>query len=440
MSHVVESLIDWDPDASNDRTGWIKFGVGYCFPSKLSIDQSLFSPSVYENLTRNPEKRMIFFSLFESINKLDITVRNYYWNFLPFELIFDKSGNNINGLHLQIDCATYKAESGAITTYEEYLQSISQFCQFYEKYAQTVDKRKMRKIRSIDVDGKTDHKSGYAKPYFQGWKMLYTSLIGATKKKRISNGYSDRYETLILSIDALCNTHSNHEAHNCNIHNNNYNNNRNNSNNNTNCGEICWCIARRGNYDGQTMKEQLDSIELNPKEIHLIMDMIIYDMIENRDDFTRYFTFYDQLLSICTGKIVLIAMVGNDEKTPDWYRYHYSNHFLSMLAKDAGQEEWQNLRKFIVSIRWRFILNKTSKSQLCSSQDKIQDSILTNPLVPLTSRKEFEYSHFKHKNLSCHTINTSSNFKYKSLGNILHNLTKRMESYCQANKDKPETL
>ena len=97
-SKKVNALINWD--ASNDRTGWIKFGVGYCFPCVLRIDQCLFSPAIYENLTRNGEKRMIFFSLFESLQKLIITVRSYYWDFLPFKLIFAKHGNGC-GLDLQ---------------------------------------------------------------------------------------------------------------------------------------------------------------------------------------------------------------------------------------------------------------------------------------------------------------------------------------------------
>ena len=126
----VDSLINWD--ANNDKKGWIKFGVSYCFASILSIDQSVFSPSVYQSLTRNHAKRKIFFSLFESINTLIITVRNCYWNFLPFELIFDKFKNN--GLHVQSDCDKYEAEPDAISSYGKYLQSIAQFCQCCEKY------------------------------------------------------------------------------------------------------------------------------------------------------------------------------------------------------------------------------------------------------------------------------------------------------------------
>ena len=117
-----------------------------------------------------------------------------------------------------------------------------------------------------------------------------------------------------------------------------------------------------------------------------------------------------------------------------------------MLAKDACKEEWQYLDKFIVSIRWHLILNKEHKREfywpLNASCVKIniEDTIVTNPLVPLTSRKEFEYNHLKHKNLSYYTINTTSNFKYKSLGNIFYNLTKWISSHCQTNKHKQETL
>ena len=158
-------------------------------------------------------------------------------------------------------------------------------------YAQTVDKQKMRKIRSIDVYGTTHRtiNSAYEnipKPYFQGWKMLYSSLIGSTKKMRIANGYSDRYETLTLMSDYGVHTHSKHHLNNDNIDSNFINN-------DTNGGTICWHIHNydySGNYCVKNTMQQLDTIELNPKEIHVTidMDMYDYDMKKMRDDCSEY--------------------------------------------------------------------------------------------------------------------------------------------------------
>ena len=220
-SKKINALINWN--ASNEKSGWIKFGVGYCFPSVLRIDQHLFSAAVYENLIFDREKRMIFFSLFKCLKKLIITVQNYYWDFLPFELIFANPGNGC-GLDLEF-CSDRYDDNSKVSKPEKYLQSVqslTQFIQQNKKYAQTMNnKEKIRKIRSLTVTTNDigDHdflSSSYSLPQvcFQSWQMLYRSLIGDTIKMRILNGYVGTYKRLILSLTDYRYTYSNRESNN----------------------------------------------------------------------------------------------------------------------------------------------------------------------------------------------------------------------------------
>ena len=116
------------------------------------------------------------------------------------------------------------------------------------------------------------------------------------------------------------------------------------------------------------------------------------------------------------------------------------------ISQRRCQTRMENVDEFFISINWNFQFDEKTRKQLYSNASndskpcKVQHTIITNPLVPLTPRKEFEFINSKHGNISCITINTKTNFTYKCLGNIFHNLTKWMASYCKHNKDKKEIL
>ena len=310
---------------------------------------------------------------------------------------------------------------------------------------------KIRKIRSLTISGGTTVVSS-VQTYFQCWQMLYTSLIGATTNMRISNGYVGKYQRLILSLTDYNYIFANYETS-SNVNNTNISI----KNENNNDATIWYSVTKQSrslyrfddcNYNDslRKLKEQLNKLQLNLNDLKFEMRIARYEIGSNCGE---YLTFYDKLLTIATpwtkNKIILKVMVEFDDTTKyKYYKYHHSHLFLSTLTKDSARKEWKNLDKFFLSVQWNFQFDQLTRKQLYSSNYSkpchVENSILTNPSVPLTSRKEFEFSDSKHGNISCITINTTTNFTYKCLGNIFHNFTKWMASYCRHNKDKNETL
>lgn len=133
-------------------------------------------------------------------------------------------------------------------------------------------------------------------------------------------------------------------------------------------------------------------------------------------------------------KRVLVLMTGYDDF--EWYPpevYYFSSPFLCTLVQNASNREWKNLDNVTVAIQWNFneIVTQDMIEKFDLIKYKPRETILTNPLVPLTLRKEFKFDETLHRCLSYYTINTKSDFKYKSIGNIFYNSRQWISNYCK---------
>lgn len=130
---------------------------------------------------------------------------------------------------------------------------------------------------------------------------------------------------------------------------------------------------------------------------------------------------------ILADKVFLQLIATNiDFRSP----YQQSNRFLTALVYIARVSEWKDLRRYIISIKWKLQLNEKLRKNASSSRDKLEHTIITNPLVPVTERPEFMYDPDLHNSISNHSVNTTSDFKYKSVGNIFWNATQWISKRC----------
>ena len=403
---VVESIIDFNSN-KYDSKGWIKFGVGYCFPSSIFIKNvELFSKyGTQDNIK-------LFASFFEAlkfiINVPDTTQCNY-WQFLPIELIFDKSIKILSGEGIDLEFRHNESLSMIMR------DSLTMLCEMYEKYVQTIDDKdeKIVQIKSLNVCPNTIL-------HWDLWKMLYKRLIVKQCEKLILDiiieedrmaPYSER--EILTQID----------------------------------GAIHWSVRafkepyRSGPHDivgydekycinFAQIKQQCNDMNWNPKVFHIT----IPHKIGTNDDQIRQI--YDQLFVDYFAKTetILIRMMAGNDKFDDWlygYGYEYSNTFLSTLLQRVGITKWKNLNKYIFSIQWNFNLDdEETRKKLYLSKTELRDTILTHPLVPLTTRKEFKYKPLE-SGVHSKTVNTTSNCSYKSFGNILYNTRKWISDCCQ---------
>lgn len=87
-------------------------------------------------------------------------------------------------------------------------------------------------------------------------------------------------------------------------------------------------------------------------------------------------------------------MTGYDDF--EWYPpevYYFSSPFLCTLVQNASNREWKNLDNVTVAIQWNFneIVTQDMIEKFDLIKYKPRETILTNPLVPLTLRKEFKF-------------------------------------------------
>lgn len=156
-----------------------------------------------------------------------------------------------------------------------------------------------------------------------------------------------------------------------------------------------------------------------------------------------YLAVFDQLfLDPCSKaqKGVVLLKTGyndiSDIKGRAQEIHHYSNKFLSALVKHVSKNytQWMNLNNDVtVSIQWDLneILTQNMMKKLDLRNYVPDATILTNPLVELAPMEEFKYDSFVHRCLSNYTINTKSDFKFKSIGNIFYNLRTWIANYCK---------
>lgn len=399
----------------------------------------------------NSDKKVFFYSLFESLNKLIInmpkTKKNYkfntnFWQFLPFELIFDVSAKTSLKLEFRLN-----DESNDV-----YFKFLTMFCDNCKKYGKH---HKMRRIEDLKMHTISRFQSELATCH-QCWDMLYTKLINETKESFSENNenidtddiqfsynsnYNCKLDRLILDISETRKSQIMIS----------YNNHNRNHADNLPIITIHWVFGVTVDTSGDLnridyidIRKQCNQMKLCPKNIELRMEGSIIKQIRSKrpHEFSRI---YNQIFAptethdndddplIPPGKIILRMMTRNNFAIDDvdYIDYLYSNLFLSGLLQNVNIQQWKNLDKFVVSIQWNLdvpVLVMRGMHRL--SNLKMEHTIVTNPLVPLTIRKEFKYDESTQKNISCHTIDTKSDFKYKSFGNIFYNARQWISNYC----------
>lgn len=117
---------------------------------------------------------------------------------------------------------------------------------------------------------------------------------------------------------------------------------------------------------------------------------------------------------------------NTSEFTDSKQLFRRSNHIITYFAIESKFAS----RKLKYELKLQWELPQTQQEILNIMQGECTETIITHPWVSQNIRNEFQFQKSDVEGKSKHFIKTTSNYDYKSLGNIFCNIRNWIYKFC----------